>query len=106
MGRITEAECNNEKDASSSETSANNSIDYEIEQLKLAIESEIDNLRRDEPEITVPKMTEAQTVLENEETIVEPQVDSPPQGENACLNCYTRHKAKLIIERAALLADW
>lgn len=104
--RIAEAECNNEKDASSSETSVNNSIDYEIAQLKLAIESEIDNLRRDEPEIPVTKMAEAQTMLENEETIVTPQVDSHQHGENVCLNCYTRHKAKLIIERAALLADW
>ena len=104
--RIAEAECNNEEDALSAETSANNSIDYEIAQLKLAIESEIDNLRRDESEMPVTRMAEAQTRLENEETVAEPQVESYPPGENVCLNCYRRHKAKLIIERAALLADW
>jgi len=113
--KIVEAEWNTVKDAMSAETFANNSIDYEIAQLKLAIESEIEYLRGYESKVPVTKKTEVQTGLEKKmtkapelpkKTMVDLQVESDPSGKKSCDNCKRKHKAKLIIEQAALLADW
>ena len=116
--KTEKAEYNRKEDAVGAETFANNSIDYEIAQLKLAIETEINKLRGAMSKKPQPNKTEVPIKLQNKEKntttdaqlpklpTVELEMESVPSGQNSCDNCFRRHKAKLIIEQAALLADW